>query len=130
MGVKLINIRKINKLNQDKLVITGHTPVKAGSAAGFINVFFSQQNLVFYLCPAERIGGGIAAAGAYGMELCDKLSPGQQGRNRAKGLAHKIHVEACNNNPHSLQYEVFQHLHNAIVKELRFIYAHYVNIRS
>ena len=102
--------------------------VEAMAAAGFVDVFFAEDDSLGIGGKPVGMGGEIAAMIADGVELGDVFGYGQEVGHGAKGPAPEVHIKAGDDHTVAPEGELFTDFLEGFVKKLGFINAYNIDI--
>lgn len=100
------------------------------AAAGFVDIFFAEDDGFSIGGEPVGVGGEIAAMIADGVELGDIFGYGQEVGHGTKGAAPEVHIEAGDDHPVATESELFTDFPEGFVKKLGLIDADDINMGS
>lgn len=100
------------------------------AAAGFVDIFFAQDDGFSIGGEPVGVGGEVAAMIADGVELGDIFGYSQKVGHGTKGSAAEVHIETGDDHPVASEGEFFADFPEGLVKKLGFIDADDIDIGS
>src|SRR2546423_7870564 len=102
---------------------------EAAAAARLVRVGCADDDLALDLDDALRVVGGLAAADADGVRLCDVLGDGEELRHRLERFSGVVLVESGDDDAHAALRERVRHIDQFVVEELTLVNADDLRVR-